>query len=66
MHVDYAMNADTIGNSFDLDWAVDPILRTPVHLSHADFIRVYSAQRQVCGWLGETSTEISGAGLIGR
>jgi len=65
-YVDNVANADTIGNSFDLDWAVDPILRTPVHLSHADFIRVYSAQCQVCGWLGETSTEISGAGLIGR
>ena len=65
-YVDNVANADTSGNSFDLDWAVDPSLRTPVHLSHADFIRVYSAQRQVCGWLGETSTEISGAGLIVR
>lgn len=60
-YVDNVPNTDQAGCSFDLDWAVDPISRQPVHLTHADFIRVYSAQHQVCGWLGETSTEISGA-----
>ena len=30
-------------------------------LDHIDFVRVYSAQNQMCGWLGETSTEVSGA-----
>lgn len=45
---------------FDIDWAVDQ-QRKPVRLSHVDFIRVYSATNQQCGWLGETSTEICGA-----
>ena len=63
-YVDNVANTDTEGNSFDLDWAVDPVHRTPVHLSHADFVRVYSALNQSCGWLGETSTEISGAELV--
>ena len=63
-YVDNVPNTDVEGNSFDLDWAVYPVTRTPVHLSHADFIRVYCAQRQVCGWLGETSTEICGAEMI--
>ncbi len=65
-YVDNLPNADTAGSSFDLDWAVHPTLRTPVHLSHADFVRVYCAQRQSCGWLGETSTEISGAELLNQ
>ena len=63
-YVDNVANTDSEGNSFDLDWAVDPISRQPVHLSHADFVRVYSALNQTCGWLGETSTEISGAELL--
>ncbi len=46
--------------SFDLDWAVDSAGK-PVHLPGADFIRVYTGVNQCCGWLGETSTEISGA-----
>lgn len=45
---------------FDIDWAVDQ-QRRPVSLSHVDFIRVYSATNQQCGWLGEVSTEICGA-----
>lgn len=48
------------GCSFDLDWAVDS-KRKPVSLTHIDFVRVYSAENQQCGWLGETSTEIRGA-----
>ena len=63
-YVDNVPNSHTEGCSFDLDWAVDPRSRQKVYLSHADFIRVYSAQNQVCGWLGETSTEISGAEII--
>lgn len=48
------------GSSFDIDWAVDSH-RNPVHLDQIDFVRVYNAQNQVCGWLGETSTEVRGA-----
>ncbi len=46
--------------SFNIDWAVDSLGR-PVRLPGADFIRVYTAIQQQCGWLGETSTEISRA-----
>lgn len=46
--------------SFDLDWAVDNEGRS-VHLPGADFIRVYTGVNQVCGWIGETSTEVGGA-----
>ena len=45
---------------FDLDWAVDEQGRH-VELMKADFIKVYSALLQECGWLGETSTEVCGA-----
>ena len=52
---------DEEGNFFNLDWAVDPVSRQSVQLSHADFFRVYTALNQVCGWLGETSSEVTGA-----
>ena len=45
-------------NGFDIGWAVDPDTREPVHLPGVDFIRVYTALNQYCGWIGETSTEI--------
>lgn len=45
---------------FNIDWAVDEN-RLPVKLSSIDFVRVYTAINQVCGWIGETSTEISNA-----
>lgn len=47
-------------NSFDIGNAVDAF-GVPVALPGADFIRVYTALNQYCGWLGETSTEISKA-----
>lgn len=63
-YVDNLPNADEAGNSFNLDWAVDPVTRQPVSLQEVHFIRVYSAMQQSCGWLGETSTEISGARIL--
>ena len=60
-YVDNLPNSDSEGCSFNLDWAVDPLTRQPVTLTHAHFFRVYTAQNQVCGWLGETSTEVAGA-----
>lgn len=48
------------GCSFDISNAVDKD-RNPVSLEAIDFVRVYSAENQYCGWLGETSTEITGA-----
>lgn len=43
-----------------IDWAVDSEGRA-VKLDYIDFVKVYSAVNQACGWLGETSTEIIGA-----
>ena len=59
-YADNYPNSNREGCSFDISWAVDH-QRQPVTLSHVDFIRVYNAQLQQCGWLGETSTEITGA-----
>lgn len=59
-YVDNLGNNDHEGCSFDIGWAVDSH-RKPVHLDHVDFVRVYSAENQTCGWLGETSTEVTGA-----
>lgn len=44
---------------FKIDWAVDEN-GNHVYLSHIDFIMVYNAVNQYCGWLGETSTEVAG------
>ena len=46
--------------SFDIDWAVDAS-GSPVRLPCVDFIRVYTGVNQQCGWIGETSTEITRA-----
>lgn len=43
----------------DLDWAVDKNGK-PVKLKGIDFIKVYTGVNQDAGWLGETSTEVSG------
>jgi hypothetical protein len=44
---------------FKIDWAVDAE-GNHVSLTHIDFIKVFTATNQNCGWLGESSTEISG------
>ncbi len=43
----------------DIDWAVD-VNGNPVKLKGVDFIKVYTGVNQKAGWLGETSTEVSG------
>ncbi len=43
-----------------IDWAVKSD-GTPANLDGIDFVRVYTAMNQTCGWIGETSTEVSGA-----
>lgn len=60
-YVDNKPNTDIEGNSFKIDWAVDPVTRVPVSLQYVDFVRVYNALNQKAGNIGETSTEISGA-----
>ncbi len=59
-YVDNRPNTDTTACSFKIDWAVDAQGKL-VELSHIDFVKVYNAINQMCGWLGETSTEVAGA-----
>ena len=56
-YVDNQPNAEDVG--FKIDWAVDADGNS-VNLTHIDFIKVYSAVNQCCGWIGETSTEVCG------
>ncbi len=59
-YADNYTNDNLEGNSFKIDWAVDNN-RKPVHLDAVKYVRVYTAENQICGWTGEMSTEISGA-----
>lgn len=59
-YVDNHPNDNAELNSFDISDAVDSE-GNPVNLPGADFIRVYTGMNQVCGWLGESSTELSKA-----
>ena len=58
------LGADTIhglhNDGFKIDWAVDD-KGNHVNLTHIDFIKVYTGVNQYCGWLGEISTEVTGA-----
>lgn len=56
-YVDNLPNNEDPG--FKIDWAVDSEGR-PVHLDKIDFIKVYTAVNQNCGWLGESSAEVCG------
>lgn len=59
-YADNQPNSNLEGCSFDLSWAVDA-QGQPVALRYVDFIRCQNAMNQVCGSIGETSTEITGA-----
>lgn len=50
----------TDGCKFCIRWAVDQN-GVPKDLPAIHFVKVYTAVQQVCGWIGETSTEITGA-----
>lgn len=58
-YVDACAAKDSLGSSFDIDWAVDNN-GAPVYLDHVDYVRVATGIFQYCGWLGETSTEVAG------
>lgn len=45
-------------SKFKIDWAVDAN-GNQVQLDGIDFIKIYCAVNQDCGWMGEASTEIS-------
>ena len=49
---------DGYNPGFKIDWAVDEQGRH-VNLTHINFIKVYNAVNQYCGWIGETSTEVA-------
>jgi len=58
----YADNVpdDDDESAIDIDWAIDKNGKK-AHLPGVDFIKVYSGSNRECGWIGETSTEVSGA-----
>lgn len=59
-YIDNNSNQDPIEkNGFKIDWAVDESGKK-VDLAYIDFIKIYTAQVQEAGWLGETSTEVTG------
>ena len=60
-YVDNKPNTEIENGSFDFDNAVEVVSRQPVKIDFVDFIRVYTAINQQCGWIGETSTELLGA-----
>lgn len=45
------------GSKFKIDWAVDATGKA-VHLTAIDFVKIYTAVNQDCGWVGEISTEV--------
>ena len=57
-YVDAAGN-DEDASTFDIDWAVDKD-GNHVDLKEINFVKVVCGIFQYCGWLGETSTEVSG------
>lgn len=57
-YADNAPNAEE-GCTFDIDWAVNKDGKK-VSLPGVDFIKIYTGVNQVCGRLGEVSTEVSG------
>jgi hypothetical protein len=57
-YVDNQVNSH-IDAAIDINWAVDKNGKS-VQLPGVDFIKVYTAMDQEAGWLGETSTEVSG------
>lgn len=58
-YADNAPNNDE-GSNIDISWAVDKT-GNYVKLPGIDFVKIYTAVNQEAGWLGEVSTEVSGA-----
>lgn len=58
-YADNAPNNDD-ESAIDIDWAVDKN-GNKANLPGIDFVKVYTGVNQEVGWLGEVSTEISGA-----
>ncbi len=50
---------DSTANKINIDWAVDK-KGNPANLPGIHFVKVQTGVNQQCGWIGETSTEVSG------
>lgn len=50
---------NTSDQGFNIEWAIDDE-GNRVKLEAIDFVKVYCAVNQYCGWIGETSTEVCG------
>ncbi len=57
-YVDASRNDDDY-STFDIDWAVDEN-GNHVDLTEVNFVKVVCGIFQYCGWIGETSTEVTG------
>lgn len=57
-YVDASLNTDDY-STFDIDWAVNNN-GEHIDLQEINYIKVVCGIFQYCGWLGETSTEVSG------
>jgi len=57
-YADNAPNNDPMSD-MNIEWAVDS-MGNSIHLPAINFIKIYTAVNQYCGWLGETSTEVLG------
>lgn len=55
-----AIKENSGGDAFDISWAVDEA-GNYVDLDEIDFVKVQNAVQDNAGWLGEISTEITGA-----
>jgi len=60
VHNPYTTTMAKGGDGFDLDWAVDKD-GNYVQLDTVQWVKVYTALNQDCGWLGEISTEVQWA-----
>lgn len=59
-YADNHANTDPIEkNGFKIDWAVDADGNS-VNLDYVDFVKIHTGQLQQAGFLGETSTEVTG------
>lgn len=55
----FAENGEDPTDGFDISWAVDAE-GNYVDLDHIDFVKIYNSVDEICGWLGESSTEVAG------
>lgn len=55
----YADENGEVRDGFDISWAVDKDGKY-VDLDEIHFVKIYNCVSEICGWLGESSTEVAG------